>query len=300
MHLQRIGYHLGKRIGEGSYSKVYYAEHQNAQQPKSFSNQPIACKIIDGRYTSVEFLEKFLPRELSIVQNLAHPNIVSVYSILEMGPFVCFFMDFCPFGDLLDRIRYHGALSERRSRLYFAQICNAVEYLHASGITHRDIKCENILIHSRYCVKLTDFGFSRRLYQEKYKKNVRIDDVSGGSSGRSDWDGLTPEWFSRTYCGSAAYAAPEVLKGIAYDPRLYDMWSLGCVLFIMVTGVMPFDDANISATIQKQEEHNIVYPENVSVPTKVRTIISGLLEPIVWKRTTIDKLMYESWVRCSQ
>lgn len=251
---------------------------------------PIACKIIDGRYTSEEFLNKFLPRELSIVQNLTHPNIVSVYSILEMGPFICFFMDFCPFGDLLDRIRYRGPLSERRSRLFFGQIANAVDYLHTSGIAHRDIKCENILIHSRYCVKLTDFGFSRRMNGESRKMPIK--------EGRFDIS--TPDWFSQTYCGSAAYAAPEVLKGIAYDPRLYDMWSMGCVLFIMVTGVMPFDDVNISATIQKQEEHNIIYPDGIPVSAKVRSIVSGLLEPVVWRRMTIDQLVYDPWVRSSQ
>lgn len=246
-----IGYHIGERIGDGSYSKVYYAEHQSKNDPKTFSNVPIACKIIDGRYTSSEFLKKFLPRELSIVQRLAHPHIVSIYSIVEQGPFMCCFMDFCAHGDLLDRIRYRGRLSAGRSRQFFSQIAGAVRYLHSLGVAHRDIKCENVLIHRRDSVKLTDFGFARRMEFEQ--NNVLV--------------------LSDTYCGSAAYAAPEVLKGIAYDPRAYDMWSLGCVLYIMVTGLMPFDDQNIAATIKKQERGEVLYPPEVPVPDAVKNII---------------------------
>lgn len=250
MTLQGQGYSIGKRIGEGSYSKVYYAEHDCKKNPKSFSKKPIACKIIDSRYTSTEFLGKFLPRELSIVQHLLHPHIVSVYSILEMGPFICCFMDFCPHGDLLDRIRYRGALTDTKTQLYFSQIASAVQYLHSKEISHRDIKCENILIKSQFCVKLTDFGFARRLSDAPNKCCL-----------------------SETFCGSAAYAAPEVLKGIPYDPKSYDMWALGCVLFIMVTGTMPFDDQNIPATIRKQEHHIITYPEDADVQESVNSII---------------------------
>ena len=188
--MRQLGYHIGQRIGEGSYSKVYYAEHnsQSEDSAKPFSKKPIACKIVDGRYTSIEFLEKFLPRELSIVTKIRHPHIVPVYSILEVGPFVCCFMDFCPHGDLLERIQNVGALPETKAQLYFSQICSAISYLHSLEISHRDIKCENILIKARNCVKLTDFGFSRKVM--KLGKRILCD----------------------TYCGSAAYASPEVLQ----------------------------------------------------------------------------------------
>lgn len=164
---------------------------------------------------------------------------------------MCCFMDFCAYGDLLDRIRYRGRLTAARSRQFFSQIAGAVRYLHSKGIAHRDIKCENVLIHSRDSVKLTDFGFARHMHF----------DQKGGLV------------LSDTYCGSAAYAAPEVLKGVAYDPRAYDMWSLGCVLYIMVTGVMPFDDQNLAATIKKQERGVVLYPEDVPVADTVKNII---------------------------
>lgn len=196
--MNSLGYHLGKRIGEGSYSKVYYAEHLSG---KSFSNKPIACKIIDGRKTSTEYYLKFLPRELKIIQKITHPHIITIHAILEMGPFVCFFMDYCPYGDLLDRIRLRGALIEKRCRLYFSQIVSAIQYLHSKEISHRDLKCENILIQNRYCVKLTDFGFARKLLRCSNDKS---------------------RLFSQTFCGSAAYAAPEVLKVIKYIHRYHN------------------------------------------------------------------------------
>lgn len=223
-------------------------------------------------------MDKFLPRELEIIKNLNHPNIVSVYTILEVGPFICCFMDFCAFGDLLDRIRFRGPLSAAETRLYFGQLAAAVSYLHAERIAHRDIKCENVLIQNRYCVKLTDFGFSRPLVCR--------------NAGAFE--------FSETFCGSAAYAAPEVLKGVPYDPRRYDMWSLGCVLFIMATGSMPYDDENIAATIRRQEQHHIVYPTDVAVDEVLRELIARLLEPDVDRRLSVEQLMEEPWVQCGR
>lgn len=101
---------------------------------------------------------------------------------------------------------------------------------------------------------------------------------------------------SDTFCGSAAYAAPEVLKGIPYDPRLYDMWSLGCVLFIMITGSMPYDDDNIAATIRRQERHQIVYPPDAVVNTNISGIIEQLLDPDVASRLSAEKLFANHWL----
>lgn len=189
--LKKLGYKLGKRIGEGSYSKVYFAQNFNL---KSF-----ACKIIDRSKTSSDFHEKFLPRELKIIKKLSHPNIVSVKAIFEMGPFICVFMDFCSHGDLLERIIKNGALPERKIKLFFGQITSAIYYLHTKEISHRDIKCENILIESSYLVKLTDFGFARKV-------------IAKGKA-----------IMSKTFCGSAAYASPEILKVCDFDFFLLEL-----------------------------------------------------------------------------
>ncbi|PRD20438.1 UNVERIFIED_CONTAM: Tssk1b, partial [Trichonephila clavipes] len=125
-------------------------------------------------------------------------------------------------------------LSEPESRYFFRQIVSAINYLHNLEIAHRDVKCENIMLTMDAEIKLIDFGFCKR-------------------SGHSDR-------LSNTFCGSTAYAAPEVLQGVPYDPFMYDIWSLGCVLYVMVTGNMPFDESNVMKMVEDQLNKAISYP----------------------------------------
>lgn len=92
----------------------------------------------------------------------------------------------------------------------------------------RDIKCENMLMDSEYNIKLSDFGFARGHLKPK--------------------NGQIP--LSETYCGSYAYASPEILRGIPYQPQQSDIWSMGVVLFAMVFGRLPFDDANYALLLK--------------------------------------------------
>lgn len=85
---------------------------------------------------------------------------------------------------------------------------------------------------------------------------------------------------SRTFCGSTAYAAPEVLQGIPYNPMMYDVWSLGCVLFIMMTGTMPFDDSNVRNMVTCQLKRQIRYPSTFRVNKEVK--VSGNLFSFPW------------------
>lgn len=110
-------------------------------------------------------------------------------------------------GNLCDHLQKYGELREKQARLWFRQILVAVSYLHSMNLAHRDIKCENILITCSNNVKLCDFGFSRLCVDLK---------------GR--------QVYSRTFCGSLAYAPPELIKGVPYDPTVADMWALGITL----------------------------------------------------------------------
>lgn len=309
-----FGYTIGKRIGSGSYSKVYDAKRVrrsigNAAQSGKHKRQrqplqtDIACKVIDTRRTSKEYMCKFLPREMDIVKRLQHPYIVTVYTILEVGPFMCYIMDLCPLGDLLERIRSGGPLRTTVARLYFSQLTAAVHHLHKlAGCAHRDIKCDNVLLYTGDCIKLTDFGFARSLTPN------RTSPTSHHLETDEDIEFKNIDCCSETFCGSAAYAAPEVLKGIPYDPRCIDMWSLGCVLYIMLTANMPYDDENIAATIRQQEQRIIYYPSDdggnvgmttanaTRVPDEVRNLIARLLEPNVEIRLTVEQLLLEPWI----
>ncbi|KAL1452211.1 hypothetical protein WDU94_006507 [Cyamophila willieti] len=221
--LQEAGFRLGKTIGVGSYSCVRLAYNLKTNISK---NQLVACKIINKEKASEKFLSRFLPRELNILKTLNHPHIIKVINMFTLGPRLFVFMNYCSHGDLLDYIRDHGHFKEDNAKLLFRQLVDALKYLHSHHIAHRDLKCENILLGGKGdTLTLTDFGFSRYFF-----------------SGRSE--------LSTTFCGSAAYAAPEIIEGIAYDPLFGDIWSLGCVLFIMITASMPYDDSNIPTMVE--------------------------------------------------
>uniref|UniRef100_A0A1B6C4E2 Protein kinase domain-containing protein n=1 Tax=Clastoptera arizonana TaxID=38151 RepID=A0A1B6C4E2_9HEMI len=270
-YLQSRGYKLGKSIGEGSYCKVKTAT-------KTYSNgvtKKIACKMIDKRKASNEFVNKFLPRELSIVKNIKHPNIVSVSDIIDSHDYVYLFMDICEKGDLLDYIRNKGALSEAKAKVFFRQIVSAIYYLHTLDISHRDLKCENILLASKDCVKLGDFGFARCCRDAGTQRRI----------------------LSETFCGSAAYAAPEILKGTPYNPKMYDVWSLGCILFIMLTGAMPFDDSNIQEMLKVQTGKILPFPPKYSISKSAKDLIMHMLEPDITKRATISQISQSNWLK---
>lgn len=268
--LQRRGYKLGKTIGEGSYCKVRVAY----KATELGYTTKVACKVVNKRKASKDFVTKFLPREISIVRSIHHPNIVTVFNIIELDEQVYMFMDFCERGDLLDHIRTHGALPEHRARHLFRQLVSAIEYLHSRDIAHRDLKCENVLLANRDHVKIADFGFARWCCDLATKRRVLSD----------------------TYCGSAAYAAPEILQGVCYNPKMTDVWSLGCILYIMLCGTMPFDDDNIKQMLKIQMGRKLTFPSKINLSQRAKKFIMHLLEPDVTKRATIKQVANNPWM----
>ncbi|CAH2008397.1 unnamed protein product [Acanthoscelides obtectus] len=193
--LKNFGYEAGKVLGTGTYSKVYVVTDQTRKK--------LACKVVRKKDAGDAFITKFLPRELKIVANIKHPNIVQVYQVIDTKQSVYMLMDFCEKGDLLEYIRMHGPFAVEKCKSIFKQVVDAVHYLHNLDVAHRDIKCENVFLTQKGSAKLGDFGFSR------YCKDKAGEDL-----------------MSNTFCGSKAYAAPEILRGQFYDPKKYDIWSL--------------------------------------------------------------------------
>jgi len=267
--LQRKGYKLGKTVGEGSYCKVKIA----FRATELGFTQKCACKVVNKKRASSDFVLKFLPREISIIRTIRHPHIVSIFDIMEMNESVYIFMDYCEKGDLLNLIRTRGSLPDHRAKNFFRQLVSAVGYLHGRDIAHRDLKCENILLASRDSIKIADFGFSRWCYNELNKRVL-----------------------SDTFCGSAAYAAPEIIQGTKYNPKMYDVWSLGCVLYIMLCATMPFDDTNVKEMLKIQLQRKLSFPTKCNLNGRVRRLIMHILEPDVTKRATIKQIAASSWI----
>ncbi|NXA62251.1 TSSK6 kinase, partial [Mohoua ochrocephala] len=245
--LSEMGYTLGPLIGKGSFSKVRAATSNKYKGP-------LAVKVVDRQQAPQTIAFKFLPRELSILRQIHHPNIVRVFELIEVGSRELYIVMEAMDTTLLQMLENVGRLPcIPNARDIFVQVARAVRYLHDRDLVHRDLKCENVLLSADgRRAKISDFGFSKEV------------------SGHRD--------ISATFCGTAAFASPEVLMGIPYDPKKYDIWSLGVMLYVMVVGNIPFDDTNIQNMPRLQKE-GVRYPEGLPpLPEPCKALIAQLLQ----------------------
>lgn len=213
---------LKDTIGKGSYSKV-----KGAFDIEKF--QKVAVKVIDRSKAPKDFQEKFLPRELDVWTRVIHKNIIKMHDNFWVGRKIYMILEFAEGGDMLTHIqKLGGPVSDNACKMWIYQICDAVKYLHEHNIIHRDLKLENILLDANDNIKLCDFGFSKDLTKSNN------------------------ELLSETYCGSKAYASPEILLGQPYDPKKADIWAIGVILYIFLTGNMPFKEDSCNQQILNQ------------------------------------------------
>ena len=156
-----------------------------------------------------------LKHELEILESLDHKNIIKLYEVIRGGNMIYLIMENGPKQMLSDFVKnyHHRRIVEYEAKIIFQQVIEAVCYLHDIGVVHRDLKMQNILINEKFEIKLIDFGFAN--YHDPDKK------------------------FS-VFCGTYSYMAPELVCRIPYDAKATDVWSLGVLLYIMLTGDFPF------------------------------------------------------------
>ncbi len=260
--LYRKGYVLEKTIGSGAYSKVKLAHSVRL-------NKKVAIKIIEMKKAPKEVLEKFLPREEETLHTMSHhDNIVTIHDVVKTTEKICFVMDLADNGDLLDYINSKKRLSERTSRTFFRDLVTAVSACHRRSIVHRDIKCENLLLDANYRVMLSDFGFARTA-----EPDLRLD----------------------TFCGSFAYAAPEIIVGDEYIGTAADIWSMGIVLFAMVCGKLPFKDTD-ARTLLSQVSQGLSYGSIEPSPL-CKDLLSKILVFSPIERPSAEQILKHSWMK---
>ena len=182
--LERYGYQLGEILGKGSYAVVRKA---NSKRHK----RTVAIKIICKKKAPEDFLTKFLPREIKILKKIRHSHVISLIEVIESNTRMYIITDVAENGDLLEYIRKNGAIAEAKAKDMFEQLIEGILYIHRQDIVHRDLKCENLLLDKDFNLLISDFGFAR-------------DNLTTPTGRRK---------LSHTYCGSYAYAPPEILKG---------------------------------------------------------------------------------------
>ncbi|KAK2830135.1 hypothetical protein Q5P01_018066 [Channa striata] len=255
-------YDLDKTLGRGHFAVVKLARHV-------FTGEKVAVKVIDK--TKLDPVARgHLFQEVRCMKMVQHPNVVRLYEVIDTATKLYLILELGDGGDMYDCIMKHdGGLSEEVAKCYFAQIVHAISYCHRLHVVHRDLKPENVVFFEKQgIVKLTDFGFSNR-FQPGKKLN--------------------------TSCGSLAYSAPEILLGDEYDAPAVDIWSLGVILFMLVCGQPPFQEANDSETLTMIMDCKYTVPPHIS--HACRDLIGHMLQRDPKKRATLEEIEAHEWLQ---
>ncbi|XP_056348184.1 MAP/microtubule affinity-regulating kinase 3 isoform X12 [Oenanthe melanoleuca] len=252
-------YRLLKTIGKGNFAKVKLARH-------ILTGREVAIKIIDKTQLNPTSLQKLF-REVRIMKILNHPNIVKLFEVIETEKTLYLIMEYASGGEVFDYLVAHGRMKEKEARAKFRQIVSAVQYCHQKHIVHRDLKAENLLLDADMNIKIADFGFSN-----EFTVGNKLD----------------------TFCGSPPYAAPELFQGKKYDGPEVDVWSLGVILYTLVSGSLPFDGQNL------KELRERVLRGKYRIPFYMSTDCENLLKRFLvlnpTKRGTLEQIMKDRWI----
>ena len=212
-------FQLLKVVGRGSFGKVYMAKKKD-----------------NGRIYAVKTLKKdFIIRtnqtnntkiERDIMQQITHPFVVKLHYAFQSSESLYFVTDFLNGGELFYHLCNEIRFSEDRARFYAAEIALGLAHLHKNGIIYRDLKPENVLLDNEGHLKLTDFGLSKV---------------------KQPQDGQT-----NTFCGTPEYLAPEIIKSVGHSFGV-DWWSLGMLLYEMISGINPFKQQTMQGNKSRHE-----------------------------------------------
>ncbi|KAL1784307.1 sperm motility kinase X-like, partial [Sigmodon hispidus] len=243
----------------------------------SFVEVKLACHLHTGVWVTVKILERVekndsnIIAEIDIIKSLDHPNIIKLFHIIETREHTYMVMEHAAGGDLVSHIEKVGCLKEEETHRIFTQMVCAVNYCHENSIAHRDIKPDNILLDGKGSVKLCDFGLANKV-------------ISGQRF--------------RGFCGTLEYCAREIFTEVEYDAQANDIWSMGVVLYTMVTGRFPF----VAKTYSQMKE-KMLHPE-YSIPSMLSQNIVNLIVQLFTvdpeQRPKICDIMQNQWLKGSE
>ncbi|KAM9849764.1 serine/threonine-protein kinase 36-like [Aulostomus maculatus] len=238
-----------KHLGEGSYGEVYKARELE-------TGRIVALKVIPKRNrggdTTSEDSEEDNQREIHILQKIHHPNIVGFLGCFETEIETVLVMEYAGKSSLASILDHCDKFSEHQVCVFARQLVSALHYLHSNCIVHRDMKTDNIVLAKNNVLKLCDFGFAQEI---------------GGLNGKM-----------RSILGTMPYMSPELIKEEPYDYRA-DLWALGCILYELHTGHLPFDSASEHCLKQLIQKGSVEWPENMSYTCKVHNSYTPVSHP---------------------
>lgn len=256
------GYTITAILGCGSTSVVCLVENQKKQQ---FSAKIISKIDVENRH-----LLKSIYSEIELLHQLNNPHIIKLHEYFEVENnkkeiFIVIIMEYCENGDMLTYATQHGFLSESQKKKILLGFLSAIKYLHNKGISHGDIKAENILLGKNYTAKLCDFGYSRTTL------------VAGDESKN----------------GTLYYAAPELFYKGNFDTLKSDIWSIGITIYSISELQFPFKDGNQDYIIQQIIKGCLSIRPGIE--KNLRQLVERCTQTNPEKRPTIDDLIKDDY-----
>lgn len=243
-----------KVLGNGYFGSVKVATHR-------LTGVTVAIKALKKKQYQDSGMP-YPPRELALISKLRHPNIYRFFHAIATEDACYMISEVVNGGELFDYAAQRDHLSEAECRGFMRQILSAVDYMHRSGICHRDLKLENILLDASGNVKVIDFGLGNF---------------------------FTGSCSLRTFCGSPDYAPPELWRSQSYVGPEVDVWSMGVILFILATGFIPF---NSSAHVMEIRYH---WPTNRFFSEELRDLVARIFRPRE-TRCTVEDIIIHQWM----
>jgi len=233
------------------------------------TGEKVAVKLVNK---SLVEKEETLANEIDILGSIDHPNVVSMKAIFDTEDTLFIVMELMEGGELYEEIVKRKTFTEKDAAEIVRQLCEALAYLHERGIVHRDLKLENLLLKKKggLEIKLADFGLSK-LY-----------------SGQA----------LQTACGTPFYVAPDVLMGTGYGPAV-DMWSVGVLLYVLLSGRLPFAADSDAELFRLIIAGNLVWksPQFDGVSSEAKDLIKKLINTEPEQRWSAKQAIEHPWVK---
>ncbi len=264
-------FRFGKVLGTGGFAVVKQCTHLRSK--KSYAVK--VMNIVEP--TNEEDLEEggmTLPEiaeEIRLTISLASPQVVRIYDFYQTPKHVYVIMEFLRGGELLEAVMNLGSYSEKDAALIMKQLLTGLVNVHAHNITHRDLKLENLILAEKgnlRSLRIADFGLAKKMKTSRGKLSAQ--------------------------CGSPAYVAPEIILGQQYTPAV-DMWAVGCILYCLLNGQLPFYDADEQAMFRRIAKGE-ARPPAESVSEDARELIGQLLCADKVTRLTASEALEHRWI----
>ncbi|XP_027249312.1 sperm motility kinase X-like [Cricetulus griseus] len=253
-------YVILRTVGKGNFAEVKLAYHLHTEVQ-------VAVKVLQNG-TKNDVSRK---TEIDMYKTLDHPYIIKLFHTINTKEYTYMVLEHAAGGDLVSYIGRVGHLQEEQAQHIFTQLVCAVHYCHVNGIAHRDIKLDNILLDAKGNIKLCDFGLATRVT------------LGQGTKG---------------FCGTLEYCAPELFSGKEYDAKAVDIWSMGVVLYTMVTASFPFKANNYSD--MKEEMLDPKYHLPYTLSQNIANILVQLFTVKPEQRPKIFDIRQHQWLKMKE